>query len=140
MARRDNLSLVWGPWRELGASAAVSLCHSVPHLHPSARLTTEGMAGGFACSLPFIFQLFAREFARCFVDLGRDEGVWVEALPQPGCLILPDYHRHIIDAGAKSRAWPWVSVSGLFSCVAELCRKGFSQSWCLDLSGFWEWR
>lgn len=73
VARRDNLSLVWGPWQELGATAAVSLCHSVPHLHPSARLTSGDIGGGFACLLPFIFQLLAGEFARCFVNLGRDE-------------------------------------------------------------------
>lgn len=44
----------------------------------------------------------------------------------------------IINVGAKSNAWPWVSVLGLFSCIAELCGKGFSQSRCWDLSGILE--
>lgn len=84
------------------------------------------------------FPALAREFARCFVNLGRDKWVWVEALPQPGCLILHDYHAVSQIQGPNLRLGPGFLCRRLFSCVVELCRKGFSQSQCLDLSGFWE--
>lgn len=46
-----------GSVAEARGIAAVSLCHLVPYLHPSARYSVEDPGGGFACLLPFIFQL-----------------------------------------------------------------------------------
>lgn len=115
----------------------------VPFSAPSSSQCQTPYRGGgwWVCLLAALrFPALARDFARCFVNLGGDKWVWVEALPQPDCLILRDCHGHITDAGAKSKAWPWISESGLFRCVAELCRKGFSESRCLDFSGFWERR
>lgn len=73
------------------------------------------MVGLLVCCAP------AGEFAGCGVNLGRDEWVWVEALPQPGCLML--HH----DCGCVLYVGPDLRLRAV-TYAAELCRERFSQS------------
>lgn len=118
-----------GSLQERGASDAVDFSAiSVPHLHPSARLATEDMGGGFACLLPFISQLLLESLQDVLL-------IW-EGINGFGWRLCPSWAASccttIMDVsqmqGPNLRLGPGVSGSGLFCCLAELCRKGFSQS------------
>lgn len=122
-----------GAW-SLRWSQFVPFCLS-PSQCPVLRLA--GWIGCFACC-PSVPSTFWR-VCRMFCEPGKGLGGGSATARAWCCLGVTG-----TAVESRSEASPWVSVPGLFSCIAELSRKSFSQKKekkkerSLDLSGFWE--